>query len=598
MYYPLRQSAKVRQGSVVGTMPVNGSNLRDFSQLLNANSALYIENYWVDSQAKLKKRSGSEEYFDTSESNVITTLGAYQNNYEISAYGVKVRARNAVGGAFTDIKTDFSSGGVLNGLRAGDYFFVTSNLNGLWRISQTVTYTASVAFVANEKITGSTSGATAIVLEVSGGTLTLGSINGTFQNGEPVTGNASGSGTLTSTVSFTIANVSAAPKAKYIAYDGKRLWLYNLATDAAGWAYSRVDDGTNPPFTNWTTSSSVEGGGSGTYRNGVACTGLEFVGDIVFLSFEKGWNAFKISTLDSSGTISKYEELIQLSDLGIKAIKMTDAGLIAVGTWGIKRLVSVGQAGVPYSEQWETLTEQLGDSYFQDVNFDNASIVYDSKRGYLYVACAKGGGTLNNFILAIKLGLAGVDNTVENGATSFFTGLNPQKFFLLNDEIYFSSSLDGRVYHLFTGEQDDGVNIYAEYYQELNFGEIYGTFNLDEIMLYGEFTRASDVDVSFDVFDENSHFISNVATYVWSAYNDYNSGSGWGGSAWANSAWGTSGVSSGLIYDKADLRPRIRNVMRVRLRISSQDASDHTINMFSARASLIGQSRSHKLTQV
>lgn len=595
-YNALRPIARVRQGSISGTMPVVGVNLRDFPQLLDTNNALYIENYWVDSQAKLVKRSGSALYFDTGDSDLIRVCAEYQNGYEIEAHGTKLRARNVSSGAFTNIKTDYTSGGVFDGVRTGDYFFVTHNLNGLYRISMTVTYSASVAFVAGEKVTGS-GGGTAIVLEVSGGTLTLGSIRGSFQNGDTITGNASGAGTLTSGVTFTATHISSAPKAKYIAYDGKRLWLYNLTTDPAGWSYSAADTGANPPFTTWTTTSSFEGGGSGTYRNGEQANSIIFIGDVNFIALEKGWTAFSIAQTDSAGVISKYEQLVQTSDLGIKKAAMTDAGMIAVGEWGVKRLISIGQPNIPYSEQWESLTEQIGEDYFDDVNFDNASITYNSKRGYLYVACAKGGGTTNNFILAIKLDIAGVESKTVTGATSFFTGLNPYRLFTIDNEIYFSSSLDGEVYHLFVGEQDSGQNIYTEYYQELNFGEVIGQLNLDDMSIFGEFSSESSLEVSFDTFNEDSHFVNSVATYTWQPYNDYSSGGGWGGSAWSSSAWGASGSGSGLTYDKADLRPRLRNVMRVRIRFSSQDASDHTLNMFTAKASITGQSRSHKLTQ-
>jgi len=658
----------------MGTMPVVGSNMRDFPQLLDTNSALFIENYWIHSRARLVKRSGTQEYFDTGDSDLVTGFIDYQLGYEIEAHGHKANARLKSTGAFTSIKSDFTSGAYLEALRTGDYAFINSDLDGLWRVNMQITYserqttpdtnvfyvtntggalgatitggtsgaTATVTsstgttprviyitnisgtfqhgepiisgslangvlaqinpFAVGEKLTFGTSGATATVLEHTDdgatGTLVLGSISTAIQSGETITGSLEGLGTTTSIVTFNTTHVSAAPKARHMAYDGKRLWLYDLISDSSGWVYSAVDSGTNPPFTNFTTASTADGGGSGTFRRGEGCNKIVFLGDINFLAFEKGWYAFKISTIDSGGVISKVDQLVQLSDVGIDMVSVTDVGLIAVGDFGVKRLVSLGQPNVPYSEQWEMLTEQLGQSYFDDVNFDDASIVYDDGRGYIYISCAKGGGTTENLIIAIKADIAGLESTVKTGATSFFTGLNPYRLFKIGSEIYFADALDGRIVHLFEGENDEGSSIYSEYYQELSFGEIKGILNLDEMSVYGEFTNASTLNINFDRFDPNSHFENTIASYSWSPYNDYSSGGGWGSSAWSSSAWGATGTSSGLTYDKADLRPRINNAMRVRVRFTCEDSSDHTLNMFTARASISGQSRSHKLTQV
>lgn len=603
-YVPLKSVAQVSQSVASGTMPVMGTNLRDFSQLLDTNNALYLENYWLHGSGRLVKRKGTTERFDTGDSDPISLDEDFQNNYEIVGSGTNVRAYNTVSETFTDIKTNFTAdNGGFSGVRTGDYFFVTNILDGLWRIALTLAYDAqSVNFTVNRKLTGTTSGATAIVLQDSDsgatGTLTLGSVNGTFLDNEPITDTSGGAAVVNGTLTFSITEITAAPKAKFVAFTTNRLLLYNLQTNPSGWAYSAADTGTNPPFTSWSTASGFNDPGSGYYRNGETATSFGLIGDTYFLTFTKGWHAFIITQTEIAGVSSKYDQPVQTSDLGIQKVLMTDVGLIACGKFGVKRLISLGQPNIPYSEQWEALTDQLGEEYFIDVNFEDSSIVYDDKRGYIYIACAKGGGTTNNFALAIKADLAGAQTEVKTGATSFFTGLNPYRFLKKDGEIYMTSSIDGISYNLFDGENDDGNEIYSQYYQELNFGTFTDTFNLDEFKAEGELSSASSLTISFDTFDENGYFQSVVDSYAWNTYNSYSGGGGWGGSPWGSSGWGSSGTVSGLIYDVAGAMPKLRNITRLRVRFESSDTADHIIALFSARVSITHATRNVKLTQI
>ena len=677
-YTPLPSFGAVSVGSSQGTMPTYGTNLRDFSQLLDTNNALHIENYWIHGSGRLVKRKGSTQTFDTTESDTSSLWKEYVNGLEIVGYGAKIRGYDSATGTFTNIKTDFTaSNGGFSGVRTGDYFFVTNILDGMWRISRTFTYsqlqasgatqnkftitntsgaigatitgvtsgaTANVVsstgtttitavvntivgtFVHGEsitsgtlvgaaltninpfttalRITGATSGATAIVLEDSDagatGTLTLGSISGTFVNGEVITDTATpaGRGTLTSAVSFTITAVTAAPKAKYVDFAGNRLIVYNLATDPAAWAYSNADTGTNPPFTDWTSASGFNSPGAGYYRNGKEALTFALIGDIYFLGFSKGWYAFTITQTEIGGVSSKYDQTVQTSDLGMRKVLMTDVGLIACGDFGVKRLVSLGQPNIPYSEQWETLTEQLGEDYFDDVNFDSSDIVYDDKRGYIYVACAKGGGTTGNYILAIKADLAGTETDVKTGAVSFFTGLNPYRFMKKDGDIYFTSSIDGLGINLFEGENDLGVAIYSQYYQELNFGTVTDSFNLDEFKLKAELSPATTITLTFDTFDENGYFEETRREYSITTTNSYTGGGGWGGAPWGSSGWGAGGTASGLVYDAKEAMPKLRNLTRVRVRFESADTADHILAIFSARVSITHATRGVRLAQV
>lgn len=680
MYTPIKNISSLSKGASQGLMPVMGANYRDFSRLLDTRSALHIENYWLHGSGRLVKRKGTTLNFDTTESNEIPVWESYQNDTEIVAYGTKVRAYDNATGTFTDIKTDFTDNG-FDGARAGDYFFITSISDGLWRISQTISYaqsqttglgstnkfilTGGSGVVNNgDTITGGTSGATATVVTPSGtlpgeytlivsdataafthgesitggtlsgailsninpfddgqiitgqtsgatariildqdngatGVLTLGNISGTFQNGETLIDEQAvpGRGTASTALTYAISQVSDAPKARYILYGDRRLLLYQLEQDVAGWAYSEADDGSNPPFTNWTVGSAFNDPGAGTFRNGERALTASLLGNIYFIGFSKGYHSFSIDQTEISGVSSKFDNPIQTKEgIGISLSKTTDIGVVVCGKFGIKLLVSLGQSNVPYSDQWETLTEQLGEEYFDDVDFSDGDIIYDEVRGYIYVSCAKGGAT-KNLILACKVTLPGIETDVKSGATSFFTGLNPYKFLEKNGEIYFTSSIDGETFHLFDGENDNGEEVYSQYYQELTFGTLTDTFNLDEFKCEGELSPASTITVSFDTFDENGYFEIARKSYTWTATNSYTGGGGWS-SPWGSTGWGSGGASNGLVYDSTGATPGLRGLTRVRVRFESSDTADHVLATFSARASIIAPTRNVKLTEI
>jgi len=666
MYLPLQNSVKNTAKGVVGTMPIKGTNKRDLPQLLKPDSAQYIENYLVFGQGEMKKRGGLTLNFDTSETDEMTVWEEYQNDYEIVAYGTKVRAYDTSTGTFTDIKTDFTAdNGGFGGDRYGDYFFVTNKVDGLYRISREITYsdyqdlagtntiyiiknagttitptatitdtttgnTATVAsaedlttttmkltinsmtgvftqgggvtggtlagasitninpFTAGAKITGATSGATAIILEDDDngatGTLTLGEIVGDFQNGELLEDDEGehGQGTSSSLVTFAIDLVGDATPARYCKVISDRLLTWNLKGNAAGWEYSDRDNGDNPPFTNFTTGSGFDDPGSGYYRNGITALTAEQIGDIIFIGFEKGWHAFTITQTEIGGVISKYDQAVQTSSTsGIQRAKMTEVGLIACGDFGIKRLVSLGQSDIPYSEQWETLTEQLGEDFFDDADFTDADIDYDADKGYIYVTYRKDSAT-NNYVLAIKANQTGVESSVYDGATSFITGWNILKFLRKSDGLYGTSAVTGGTYKLFDGESDLGSAIYCQYLQELNFGGLTEAFDLNEFYCAGKLTSASTLTVSFDRYDRTQRFFERERSYTWNKTNTYPSGaSGWGSSAYGSSGYGGS-TTGGLIEDYTGGNIKLRSNMRILVRFESNDYSDHTLSWFSA----------------
>lgn len=673
-YAPIQLGGRTSSKGVIGTMPVKGTNKRDLPQFLDPNSAQYIENYLIFGQGKMKKRGGS-----TLDSNTGSTAQSlrkeYRNNLEITGYGTTIKAYDRTAGTFTTIKSDFTaSNGGFGGDRYGDYFYVTNLLDGLWRISRTISYsqyqdlagtntftitnssgaigatitggtsgaTANVSsssgtttltvivtglsgnfthgeaitsgslvgatltninpFTVGKTLTGATSGATGLILEHSDsgatGTVTLGEISGTFQNAELLSDDNSnvGRGTATSVLGFTITNVSAAPKARYCKVINNRLLLYQMALNAAGWAYSNSDDGTNPPFGTWTVSSGFTSPGAGYYRNGLTVNTADMIGNIIFLGYERGWTAFSIDQTDLGGTLSKFDNIIQTStSTGIQKVKMTEVGLIACGQLGVKRLVSIGQSNVAYSEQWETLTEQLGEDFFDDADFTDADIDYDTDKGYIFITYKKDSPT-HNYVLAIKAEPTGQDKTVYDGATSFITGWSVNNFLRIGSTLYGTSALDGKTYKLFDGETDEGSAIYCQYLQEINFGSLSDSFDLGEFYAAGELTSASTITITFDRYTRTQRYDERVKDYSWVKTNSYASGnSGYSEAAYGSSGYGGHTVG-GLVEDFTGANVKLRSNMRVLVRFEANDYSDHTLNWFSIVGTVTTPIRRRTLT--
>lgn len=591
----------------MGKMPISGINIKDDSQFLDTNAAINIENYLVYGIAKMQKRPGQTVNFNTTESAGITLNEEYISTYDIIAYGTKVRAFNNADGSFTDIKTNFTANnGVWTGGRYGDYFLVNNFLDGLWRISQILAYDAQGSnFTVGLQITGGTSGATATILQDADagatGTLTLGNINGVFIDNEIITDTSSGTATVNGVLSFSIIKVSGAPRAKVFRIIGNRGILINLAKDKAAYNYSDADIGTNPPFSNWVTGTGYNDPGDGSYRNGGAALDCALIGDQIFIGQEHGWYAFKISQttlLDGVGASvsAKFDQPVAFrQDFPVFKCKMTDIGMIAASSSGIWSLVSLGQQNIPYSEQWECLTNDLGVDFFNTVDFSNTDITYDTLRGFIYVTVGKDSST-NNLVLAIKADTAGSGSSVKRGATSFLKGWNILRFLVKESDIFGTSAVKGIRYNLFVGQKDVQAKIHSEYLQELNFG-LTGAFKLEEFYAHGELSPASKIIVSFDTFDDTGFYKARRKQYLWQARYPAagNGNGGWGQAGWDKNGWGGGANVSGLIEDFTGAKPRLRQLSRVYLRFESDDASEHIINWFTADANVTKQIRIRQL---
>lgn len=474
-----------------------------------------------------------------------------------------------------------------------------------------------------QKITGVNSGATAeIVFEAnttSTRKYTLRNVRGEFDVGEYVVTDASpeysfsgiGGNNLLGRAkvvssgfvvdSLYSGETERVPKAAGVSVLGGRIFFFNLTEEQSATAISAIptaDSTTGKVSTeigdDFRDSANFTGGGLISWPEAGPANSCAQIGDIYVTFCTNGFYAWRI-TPSASGT-AVYKSLDSIAsrlDLGgQRGAITTPIGLCVANKAGITAIYGLGLTNVPYSKQSKLLTAQIGNEFFQDVDFTDTDMVYDEAREYLYVTCAKN-STTNNLVLAIRSEGSGGSESGAQGAISFFDW--PVKRFLKRSTgELFAVFNDGSLHALNVGSDDNGAPIHTEYLQELNFAQN-DLFNLEEWFWKGELSPVSSINVSFDTYDKDMYFTQNVKNYTWAAKNSYGAPSGWGSSGWGASGWGGGSSASGLVEDKDGARPGLRNLSRCRIRFTSDDYADHTINWMSGSVSFVRPDRKRSL---
>ncbi len=301
------------------TMMVNPTtDLKDLPQSMNPQQALQIINYLPTSDASLPTRKGIKKIFTVAGNHPITLLQQFTADVWIFGYEKTTAAYTVSTGIVTNIKTNWPTNDAQSGVRYGDYFFVCNGSDVVHRIDLALTITAVVS----------------------------------------------------------------SPHAKILRAIGPRLYAGNLSTDATAIAYSYVDNGSNPPFTNFTVGTGADAGGLVNYRNAGDVTAIDSLGANVVVGARKGKWSFSTTTIDSGGTLVKDDQIVlQRIDMGMaRTTIVIPKGLFYVNTGGIWQLSSIGQSNVPFSEQEGEASLILGVNYFTNIDLTNADFAYDANQ--------------------------------------------------------------------------------------------------------------------------------------------------------------------------------------------------------------------------
>ena len=523
-YQPLQIKGGGKQTDATTSMGVKGLDLNNAPQFLDVQNSLQNVNYLIAAQGSLVKRKGYEVKATASGATSVTMLEKFTDDIYIVGYGTTVASYTKSTGVLATIKSDFSVNTGFNGAKYGEYFFVVNGVEELYRIDSTLAETA----------------------------------------------------------------VAGSPIAKVVEAIGPRLYLGNLSTDETAVAYPELDDGTNPPFTTWTVGTLATDPGEVSYRNGGPVRAIESQGKAIVVFQDDGKFAFFHDTIDSAGTLTKVDQtqMYRQDFGGARGAISTPKGLFYANEAGLWVLVGIGQENFPISDQEFPTSINLGNTYFNDIDFTNASITYDAKRDNILLSCAKNSDT-NNLVIVYN---------VDNKSFSTITGWNVNRFMNDNQVIYSASSVDGKVNQLFKGDSDNGLNIGTTYEQELNLGALETRQMLKGCYVQGFLSPSSEITVRFDIYDVTGKPIKNKLRYTWSTQYNLNGADGYNSAHYNESTWGGDSDLAGLVESFDGCRPFIRNFQRIRIRLTSGDQLPHAVTWVKLDARIKAKIRRRKMT--
>ena len=375
---------------------------------------------------------------------------------------------------------------------------------------------------------------------------------------------------------FAIAEVANAPICYDITFIGARAVAVGLASDPTAVQISEVDDGSNPPFDTWSIGTLATDGAVVSYRNAGDAKACVPLGEYFVVFSDNGYFAFAVSQLDSAGTLKKIEQIQDyVTDHGgAKGAISTPKGIFYVNESGLIQMTQVGQTDVPYSRQQKIVSVLLNDTYFDNANFDDADMIYDETQNLVLLTFANG-ASVNNKIVAYK-------TSDEITAIFEITGWTLNRFTKYDNDIYASSSTDGKFYKCFDGYTDDGLSISCEYNQELPLQGLWTSHSLKKFYSKGFLSTDSVIDVAFDIYTTDGAPIKNKRVNRWTAQRNDNLVDGWGSASWGNSAWGGDFDLSNMVESFDGCAPRIANAQRISVKFTSSVTVPHIINWFSA----------------
>ena len=548
-------------------------DLKDLPQLMSPKAALQITNYVQTYDGGLMKRRGIQSIVEVASVYPVTMLFSYTADIWIFGYNTTVAAYQVSTDTVTNIKTNFAAGS-FTGVRYGDYAFVCNKTEAIGRLSRTLAYDTQTAnFTVNKIVTGQTSGATAVILQDSDsgvtGTLTLGDIQGTFQDNEIITDSSGGSATANGTVTWTYTSVSGAPTCGVLATSGGRLFAGDLSDDSSGVKYSDQDTGANPPFQNWTTGTGGADPGKVFYRASGQVKAINFLGSNVVVLAAQGKWSFTITTNNINGTIYKVDQwVLQRVDMGgCRASVVTPKGMIYANKGGMWRIASLGQSNVPYSEQEDDPATLLGSDYFVNVNLDDADIIYDARVDSVYLTVAKD-SDVNNYVVCLNL---------TTGTMSEFTGWNINRFMNINQTIYGASANTVTIYECMAGYDDDGTDIWTYFYQELQTGNLETRKKMTKQYMDAFVVPNAPLQVAFDIYDVQGNFVANKLGMDFVCTNAPGSGDGYGQLPYGSGSFGGDEDLAGMIEYFDGGSGFIRNYQRLRVKILGHDKFPHKL---------------------
>ena len=340
--------------------------------------------------------------------------------------------------------------------------------------------------------------------------------------------------------------------------------------------WSEVDAGTGIPFDgadDWTAASDVDKSNYADYRNAGDIKSIGSIGKQIVGIYDDGKSGFQITSLDVGGTLTQDTQLdFQRIDFGgERGTITTPKGLFYANEYGLWQMASGGQTNVPFSESEASPTLVLGKDYFDDATITDCDIAYYAKENIVLFTFSQD-SSVNNEIIVYNLETKGV---------SKITGWNISRFMIDGGDIYGGGDGTTKVWQLFTGDDDDGKDIWCRYEQEINTGDLHTRKSLEEMWIAGELSPSTQIGINFNIYDLTGTLIEDKKEATWTP-DEIGSGgaAGYDGAGWDALEYDGRVAGTDLIptLDGAKGLVKINNFQRLILKLNENSKVPHKIS--------------------
>jgi hypothetical protein len=653
MYRAANLTPLTAKSAKLTTLADKGENLLSLSEFLGQEFAFKIQNLLPLADARLEKVGGFTNFI----SNGSSALGRAEKlgDYVVYSQGKNIYVNDGTSDTLVttfvnaDVTTLVNFGWYWFACTGKDKIrriSITLNYDNV-----------VTAFQVGETITGATSGATATILEKTGSVLTLSNIEGAFQDNETIDGDRGGEALVDGTITPISTEIINSPKAKVLFVFGSRMYSGNLEGAESEVRSAQEYTGSNPPFDDWyltinyntetspfTVGEKLTGGTSGatatiatvedngtsgtlglmnikgdfqsgetitdtaggsatsasvvtddpllvtdpfqfTYAAAGAVNDIISLGAQVVILYESGEAGIRTETIniDTFGARLKLIKDFERQGLGgLKALS-TKFGIFYANTNGIFQMVSGGNTAQPFSKSENKISALFSKEFTASLDFSDAALFHDETRNLLYIAC-KEDAQFNNIVL--------VYNTETNAFTRI-VGLYVNDFFTDNTDIFATSSIEGKVYKLFDGNDFGGTSIKVQYIQELTQGEVINLNRLREVYAKGKLHPDSVVTISFDIYDKNGILNSDFKSLTWTLTGGSINNLGIGQQGIGSGIAGVSGKAPQKFESWFHRRLQIYEYSRIILKIEEESSLPLELNWVSLITEAMGRNKNY-----
>lgn len=556
-----------------------GINDKYLSTITDISFARNIEGFIPNGKGRLTKTKG---YFLEKDvgSSPIVLLKKYNSTYDIIGYGTTIAYWNRTTNEIIEAKTNFTTSGSFDGEKYGSYFVLVNGNGGnkVGYLDGTLDLdygSLTGTFQVGETVTGGISGATATITVDTGSVLTLNNFTKNFSSGEVITGGTSGATATTSSIlknGFTEYSDSNAPKGEVLRIIDARCFVGNTNTSTSQIKWSAQDDGTGVPFSTWTADTYTSGIPKPTSANSTinrVAGDLNSIGNIgsqIIALYDDGKAGFSINILDigTEGLSQNVQIDFQKIDFGgEKGAISTTYGIFYVNEHGL--FVMTGGQGNYISES--QITQVFSEEELKLYDFTTASMLYMPIDELLYISCRRD-SLVNNIVLVYELSekaLAKVgDMTIGQ---------------LKRDGVYIygTDSIEGKIYKLFDGNDNDGADIFVKYEsQEIDFGDDTLVKDLKTLYVSGLLHSESAIKIYIDKCNHNYQWEDDAVILTWTPdtfITGYYRGVG-------KRPFGKSSSSAigGMIENMGQYPVYLRNFTKIRIRVEENSTYPLEIN--------------------